>query len=168
MLETLPSEILMLIADWVSFSVFVLFGPGTDPHQLPATTLRVLSRASSRLYAVLIPRIYRTVSFCAASEWALNVLDVDPFFHHLGPSRAADYLQHTRHLQIRAPFHLVRFNRCAYYNIFRATGLPESPALLGASDEATAHQQFLDDVKDQLQLIFTHLGPNRLSTFELV
>lgn len=95
MLETLPSEILMLIADWVSFSVFVLFGPGTDPRQLPATTLRVLSRASSRLYAVLVPRIYRTVSFCAASEWALNVLDVDPFFRHLGPSRAADYLQHT-------------------------------------------------------------------------
>lgn len=30
MLETLPSEILMLIADWVSFSMFVLFGPGTD------------------------------------------------------------------------------------------------------------------------------------------
>ncbi|OGE46739.1 hypothetical protein PENARI_c124G04245, partial [Penicillium arizonense] len=45
-------------------------------------------------------------------------------------------------------------------------GLPESPATLGASDEATAHQQFLDDVKDQLQLIFTHLKPNRLSTFE--
>ncbi|KAJ5260657.1 hypothetical protein N7524_008681 [Penicillium chrysogenum] len=149
MLETLPCEILMLIADW-----------------LPVTTLRVLSRASSRLYAVLVPRIYRTVSFCAASEWALNVLDVDPFFRHLGPSRAADYLQHTRHLQIRAPFHLVRFNRCAYYNIFRAAGLPESPAPLGASDDATAHQQFLDDVKDQLQLIFTHLEPNRLSTFE--
>ncbi|KAF4768016.1 hypothetical protein HAV15_002970 [Penicillium sp. str.  len=149
MLETLPSEILMLIADW-----------------LPATTLRVLSRASSRLYAVLIPRIYRTVSFYAASEWALNVLDVDPFFRHLGPSRAADYLQHTRHLQFRAPFHLVRFNRCAYYNIFRATGLSESPAPLGASDEATAHQQFLDDVKDQLQLIFTYLEPNRLRTFE--
>ncbi|KAF4768749.1 hypothetical protein HAV15_002995 [Penicillium sp. str.  len=84
MLETLPSEILMLIADWV-----------LTARQLPVTTLRVLSRASSRLYAVLVPRIYRTVSFCAASEWALNVLDVDPFFRHLGPSRAADYLQHT-------------------------------------------------------------------------
>ncbi|KAJ5837640.1 uncharacterized protein N7525_002828 [Penicillium rubens] len=107
--------------------------------RLPVTTLRVLSRASSRLYAVLVPRIYRTVSFYAASEWALN---------------------------IRALFHLVRFNRCAYYNIFRAAGLPESPAPLGASDDATAHQQFLDDVKDQLQLIFTHLEPNRLSIFE--
>jgi hypothetical protein len=30
MLETLPCEILMLIADWVSFSVFDLFDPGTD------------------------------------------------------------------------------------------------------------------------------------------
>ncbi|KAJ5230957.1 hypothetical protein N7489_011665 [Penicillium chrysogenum] len=146
---TLPCEILMLIADWLS-----------------ATTLRVLSRVSSRLYAVLVPRIYRTISFCAASEWALNVLNVDPFFLRFGPSRAADYLQHVLQLQIKAPFHLVRFNRCAYYNIFRAAGLPESPATLGASDEATAHQQFLDDVKDQLQLIFTHLKPNRLSTFE--
>ncbi|KAJ5230968.1 hypothetical protein N7489_011676 [Penicillium chrysogenum] len=149
MLENLPGEILMLIADWLS-----------------ATTLRVLSRASSRLYAVLVPRIYRSISFCAASEWALNVLNVDPFFLRFGPSRAAGYLQHARHLQIKAPFHLVRFNRCAYYNIFRAAGLPESPATLGASDEATAHQQFLDDVKDQLQLIFTHLKPNRLRTFE--
>ncbi|KAJ6037929.1 hypothetical protein N7499_004088 [Penicillium canescens] len=149
MLNTLPCEILMFIADWLS-----------------ATTLRVLSRVSSRLYAVLVPRIYRTISFCAASEWALNVLNVEPFFLRFGPSRAADYLQHARHLQIKAPFHLVRFNRCAYYNIFRAAGLPESPATLGASDEAAAHRQFLDDVKDQLQLIFTHLKPNRLSTFE--
>ncbi|KAJ5775836.1 uncharacterized protein N7511_000847 [Penicillium nucicola] len=149
MLETLPSEILMLIADW-----------------LPTTTLRILSRASSRLYAVLVPRIYRIISFRAASEWALNVLDVDPFFRNFGPSRAADYLQHARHLQIKAPFHLVRFNRCAYYNIFRAAGLPNSPTTLGSSDEATAHGQFLDDVRDQLQLLFTHLKPNRLSTFE--
>ncbi|KXG45117.1 uncharacterized protein PGRI_096040 [Penicillium griseofulvum] len=121
----------MLIADW-----------------LPPAHLRALSRVSSRLYSVLVPHIYRTIAFHAASEWALNVLDVDSFFLHL------------------APFHLVRFNRCAYYNIFRAAGLTESPTTLGASDEATPHQQFLDDVKDQLQLVFTHLKPNSLSTFE--
>ncbi|KAJ5500669.1 hypothetical protein N7453_009720 [Penicillium expansum] len=149
MLETLPCEILMLIADW-----------------LPPAYLRALSRVSSRVYSVLVPHIYRTISFHAASEWALNVLDVDSFFLHLGQSRSVGYLQHVRNLQIQAPFHLVRFNRCAYYNIFRAAGLPESPTTLGASDEATAHQQFLDDVKDQLQLIFTHLKPNSLSTFE--
>ncbi|KAJ5855206.1 hypothetical protein N7455_009154 [Penicillium solitum] len=149
MLETLPCEILMLIADW-----------------LPPTHLRALSRVSSRLYSVLVPHIYRTIAFHAASEWALNVLDVDSFFLHLGQSRSVGYLQHVRNLRIQAPFHLVRFNRCAYYNIFRAAGLPESPSILGASDEATAHQQFLDDVKDQLQLIFTHLKPNSLSTFE--
>ncbi|KAJ5753566.1 uncharacterized protein N7511_007719, partial [Penicillium nucicola] len=63
---------------------------------------------------------------------------------------------------IKAPFHLVRFNRCAYYNIFRAAGLLNSPTTLGSSDEATAHRQFLNDVRDQLQLIFTHLKPNRL------
>ncbi|KAJ5531405.1 hypothetical protein N7527_004798 [Penicillium freii] len=42
----------------------------------------------------------------------------------------------------------------------------------GVSDDirnfgrGAAHQQFLDDVKDQLQLIFTNLKPNSLSTFE--
>ncbi|KAJ5409990.1 uncharacterized protein N7487_004349 [Penicillium crustosum] len=151
MLETLPCEILMLIADW-----------------LPPAHLRALSRVSSKLYSVLVPHIYRTIAFHAASEWALNVLDVDSFFLHLGQSRSVGYLQHVRNLQIQAPFHLVRFNRYAYYNIFRAAGLPESPTILGASDEATAYQQFLDDVKDQLQLVFTHLKPNSLSTFESV
>ena len=48
MLETLPSEILMLIADWVSFSVFVLFGPGTDPRQLPATHSSLTAPALER------------------------------------------------------------------------------------------------------------------------
>ncbi|KAJ5531453.1 hypothetical protein N7527_004846, partial [Penicillium freii] len=128
---------------------------------LPPAHLRALSRVSSRLYLVLVPHIYRTIAFHAASEWALNVLDVDSFFLYLGQSRSVGYLQH-------APFHLVRFNRCAYYNIFRAAGLPESPITLGASDEATAHQQFLDDVKDQLQMIFTYLKPNSLSTFESI
>ncbi|KAI2736042.1 hypothetical protein DTO013E5_9197 [Penicillium roqueforti] len=149
MLEKLPCEILMLIADW-----------------LPPASLRALSRASSKVYSILIPQIYRTIAYRADSEWALNVLDVGSFFLHLGHSRAADYLQHARHLQIQAPFHLVRFNRCAYYNIFRTVGLPASPNTLGASDEATAHEHFLDDVKVQLQLIFTHLKPNSLSTFE--
>ncbi|CAG8244243.1 unnamed protein product [Penicillium salamii] len=133
---------------------------------MPPASLRALSRASCRLYSILIPQIYRTIAFRAASEWALNVLDVGSFFLHLGQPRAADYLQHARHLQIQAPFHLVRFNRCAYYNIFRTARLPVSPNALGASDEATAHGQFMDDVKDQLQLIFTHLKPNSLSTFE--
>jgi hypothetical protein len=137
-------------------------------RQLPPASLRALSRASSRLYSILIPQIYRTISFRAASEWALNVLDVGSFFLHLGQPRAADYLQHARHLQIQAPFHLVRFNRCACYNIFRTAELPVSPNALGASDEATAHARFLDDVKDQLQLVFTHLKPNSLSTFEYV
>ncbi|KAJ5366158.1 hypothetical protein N7541_000099 [Penicillium brevicompactum] len=149
MLEKLPCEILTLIADW-----------------LPPASLRALSRASSRVYSILIPQIYRTIAYRADSEWALNVLDVGSFFLHLGHSRAADYLQHARHLQIQAPFHLVRFNRCAYYNIFRTAGLPVSPHTVGASDEATAHGQFLDDVEGQLQLIFTHLKPNSLSTFE--
>ncbi|CRL31280.1 Cyclin-like F-box [Penicillium camemberti] len=149
MLEKLPCEILMLIADW-----------------LPPASLRALSRASSRVYSILIPQIYRTIAYRADSEWALNVLDVGSFFLHLGHSRAADYLQHARHLQIQAPFHLVRFNRCAYYNIFRTAGLPASPNTLGASDEVTAHARFLDDVQGQLQLIFTHLKPNSLSIFE--
>jgi hypothetical protein len=162
MLEKLPCEILMLIADWVSpLVVFDLFDQFSD--RPPAASLRALSRASSRLYSILIYQIYRTIAFRAASEWALNVLDVGSFFLHLGQPRATDYLQHARHLQIQAPFHLVRFNRCAYYNIFRTAGLPVSPNALGASDEATAHGQFFDYVKDQLQLIFTHLNPHSLN-----
>ncbi|KAK9845679.1 hypothetical protein MYU51_007276, partial [Penicillium brevicompactum] len=48
MLEKLPCEILTLIADW-----------------LPPASLRALSRASSRVYSILIPQIYRTIAYRA-------------------------------------------------------------------------------------------------------
>ena len=101
MLEMLPCEILMLIADWVSPGVFGLFDSRPlTAYQLPPAHLRALSRVSSRLYSVLVPHIYRTIAFHAASEWALNVLDIDSFFLHLGQSRSVGYLQHVRNLQI--------------------------------------------------------------------
>ena len=102
MLEKLPCEILMLIADRVSpgLSCLICLIGSLTARQLPPASLRALSRASSRVYSILIPQIYRTIAYRADSEWALNVLDVGSFFLHLGHSRAADYLQHARHLQI--------------------------------------------------------------------
>ncbi|KAJ5642576.1 hypothetical protein N7490_006576 [Penicillium lividum] len=45
---------------------------------------------------------------------------------------------------------LARFNRCAYYSIFRAAG-PGCSSTLGVTDDAMAHAQFLEDIMDQLQ-----------------
>ncbi|KAJ5033089.1 hypothetical protein NUH16_003219 [Penicillium rubens] len=148
MLDRLPSEILNLIA-----------------HELPAASLCALSRASSRLHAVLIPLNYRAVTFRAASEWALNVLDIESFFVHHSHSPATGYLQHTRHLDFFAPMNLARFNRCAYYSIFRAAG-PGCSSTLGVTDDAMAHAQFLEDIMDQLQRVVAHLKPNSLRTFQ--
>ncbi|KAJ5642622.1 hypothetical protein N7490_006622 [Penicillium lividum] len=151
MLDRLPSEILILIA-----------------HELPAASLCALSRASSRLHSVLIPLIYRTVTFRAASEWALNVLDIESFFLHHSHPPATSYLQHTQHLDIWAPIYLARFNRCAYYSIFRTAGLSGCSSTLGSTDDATAHAQFLEDIADQLQRVVAHLKPDSLRTFQSV
>ncbi|CAG8320908.1 unnamed protein product [Penicillium salamii] len=117
------------------------------------------------MYLALVPKLYRDLSFCAVSEWALNVLDIDSFFLCHGSSRASSYLQHTKNLQIEAPIHLARFNRCAYYSIFRTVGLSQSLSTLGPSKTVTAHEQFLEDITDQLQLIFVHLKANKLVSF---
>ena len=102
------------------------------------------------------------------SEWALNVLDVDSFLLHHGHSRTASFLQNTRHLYIQAPIHLARFNRCAYYNIFRTAGLAQGPSTLGAADETRAHEQFLDDIANQLHVVLAQLKPDSLRTFQSV
>ncbi|KAJ5111890.1 hypothetical protein NUU61_001520 [Penicillium alfredii] len=149
MLDTLPCEILTMIADW-----------------LPPASLRALGRVSSGLYSVLVPQLYRAVTFRAASEWALNVLDVDSFLLHHGHSGTTSFLQHTRHLYIQAPIHLARFNRCAYYNIFRTAGLAQGPSTLGAADETRAHEQFLNDTADQLHVVLAQLKPDSLRTFQ--
>ncbi|CAG8282413.1 unnamed protein product, partial [Penicillium salamii] len=148
MLDELPLEILTLIA-----------------NLLPASSLRAFSHVSSRIYLALVPELYRDLTFCAISEWALNVLDIDSFFLRHGSSRASSYLQHTKNLHIEAPIHLARFNRCAYYSIFRTVGLSQSSSTLGASKNVTAHEQFLEDITVQLQLIFAHLKANKLVSF---
>ena len=129
-------------------------------------SLFAVSRASSRLYSTLNPLVYRTLTIRAADEWALNVLDVDSFFLHHEESQARGLLQHTKHLQIQAPIHHARFNRCAYYSIFRMAGLSEHSPANGASHEATIHQRFLRDIDQQILRIFACLKPNSLHTFQ--
>lgn len=105
--------------------------------------------------------------FRAASEWALNVLNIDDFFIQHSPS--GSHLLHTRHLKIDAPIHLTRFNRCAAFNIFRAVGLAADPfSTIGTPDDARAHEQFLEDIGDQLHLVFARLSPNHLRSFTCV
>ncbi|KAJ5640339.1 uncharacterized protein N7484_008201 [Penicillium longicatenatum] len=149
MLETLPYEILSSIAEW-----------------LAPETVRSLSQVSSRLYSVLAPLSYRTLTFRAASEWALNVLDIDTFFALHRQSGNRFNLEHARNLSISAPIQIARFHRCAYYNVFRDSGLARRSGSLGTSNEAKAHEQFLDDISRQLKLIFSHLQPSYLLSFE--
>ncbi|KAJ6033836.1 hypothetical protein N7460_000247 [Penicillium canescens] len=148
MLDELPLELLTLIA-----------------QSLPTSSLRALSCVSFRFYSALVPEIYRDLAFCALSEWALNVLNINSFFLRHGSLRASSYLQHTKNLHIEAPIHLARFNRCAYYSIFRTASLSRCSSTLGASNNATAHEQFLCDITDQLQLVFARLKPNSLYAF---
>ncbi|KAJ5146632.1 uncharacterized protein N7515_001196 [Penicillium bovifimosum] len=165
MLEDLPNELLENIAEWVRIPYFSPMEPERIADSLVTPlALRSLSHASSKLYHALVPRIYRVVVFRAASEWALNVLNVDDFFNH--HSKSASHLLHTRHLKFDAPIHLTRFNRCAAFNIFRAVGLAADPfSTIGTPDGAKAHQQFLEDIEDQLRLAFAHLSPGLLRSF---
>ncbi|CAG8221431.1 unnamed protein product [Penicillium salamii] len=148
MLDELPLEILTLIA-----------------NLLPASSLRALSHVSSRIYLALVPELYRDLTFCAISEWTLNILDIDSFFLRHGSSRVSSYLQHTKNLHIETSIYLARFNRCAYYSIFCTVGLSQSLSILGASKNVTAHKQFLEDITVQLQLIFSCFKANKLVSF---
>jgi hypothetical protein len=104
------------------------------------------------------------VEFRAASEWALNMLNIDKFF--ILHSKSTSHLLHTRHLKIDAPIHLTRFNRYAVFNIFRAVRLAADPfSSIGTPDNAKAHQQFLGDIGDQVSLAFGRLGPGLLRSF---
>lgn len=168
MLDTLPCEVLLLIANEVSA---LGLWEGHHLHnstQLPSASQYALSRVSSRMHFILLSVIYRRMTYQSSSEWALNVLDVDSFFHIHGHHRGAHFLRLTRHLQFWAPIYLARFNRCAYYNIFRASGCAESSSTLGTSDDAKAHAQFLGDVAEQLQLVLAHLKPQSLQSFQSV
>lgn len=143
-------------------------GTSLNSVQLPSTSQGALSRVSSRIHSILISIIYRRITYRSASEWALNVLDVDSFFHLHGLRRGHQFLQFTRHLQFCAPIYFARFNRCAYYNIFRASGCAGSASTLGTSDDAKAHAQFLGDVAEQLQWALVHLKPQSLQSFQSV
>ncbi|KAI2787058.1 hypothetical protein POX_f07413 [Penicillium oxalicum] len=147
MFDTLPSEILYHIADF-----------------LPPNSVCAVGRVSRRLHAIFTPIVYQSITLRATNEWALNVLDVDSFFLHHDYGRAQDCLRHTRHLCFQAPIQLVRFSRCAYYSIFRMTGMDGcSP---DAMSEVVAHKQFLRDLELQVSRIFSCLNPHSLRTFE--
>ncbi|KAJ5454976.1 hypothetical protein N7530_012745 [Penicillium desertorum] len=135
---------------------------------MPPDDLRSLSQVCSTINAALVPLIYRTVTFRAASEWALNVLDIDSFFWNHAHSQPLCYLHHTRHLNIQAPIYIARFNRCVHHSIFRTSGLREASSTLGTSDDAKAHRHFLDDISEQMHLIFACLKENSLRSFQWV
>ncbi|KAJ5369964.1 uncharacterized protein N7496_006056 [Penicillium cataractarum] len=149
MLEALPYELLFSIAEW-----------------LPPQAIRSLSRVSSKLYSTLIPLAYRSVTFRAASEWALNVLDVDSFFNLHQDLQECCHLLHTKNLSFVAPIHVARFNRCTYFNVFRTMGLRQSLSTLGTSNETKAHEQFLDDISRQIKVALAHLKPHNLRSFQ--
>ena len=115
---------------------------------------------------MLVSMIYQSVTLRAASEWTLNVLDVDSFFLHHGSDHASQYLAHVRKLKVESPINLARFNRCAYYSIFRITGLPSSSSRTGSPGDLLAHAQFLSDIADQLQRIMVYVPRDSLHTFQ--
>ncbi|CRL30219.1 Cyclin-like F-box [Penicillium camemberti] len=75
MLEIVPCEVILDIADWL----------------LPGD-LRAFRQVCSRVNSILVPLVYRTLTFRAPSEWALNVLDTDSFFWNHPRSQGLSYL----------------------------------------------------------------------------
>ncbi|KAF7589640.1 hypothetical protein BBP40_004013 [Aspergillus hancockii] len=141
MLDALPTEIVDMVAD-----------------RLPPPSLWALRQTSSRLHTVLVPRLYSTLTFRAASEWALSDLNVDRVLESRGSGPPNLTFHHTRHVQVTAPFHFARFNRCAYHRIGYASSLR-------AFGEPTAHQRFLDTLSGQLRRAFVQLNPHTLRSF---
>lgn len=137
-------------------------------YQLPPRAVRSLGQVSSRLHSTFVPHLYRTVKFRAPSEWALNVIDIDTFFRLHKVTRGPCYLQHTRELSISAPILLARFNRCAYFNVFRIAGQVGGVGTVGTSNEMKAHEQFLDDISRQLHFVQACLKPNHLRSLQYV
>lgn len=109
---------------------------------------------------------YRTISFRAKSEWALNVLDIEAFLQSHIESDVRWYIHQIRNLEFFAPIHIARFNRCAYYNAFRNCIDSKCRGILGTSNEAKAHEQFLDDISRQVQIILENLQNDQLRSFE--
>ncbi|KAL2841287.1 hypothetical protein BJX68DRAFT_278660 [Aspergillus pseudodeflectus] len=87
--------------------------------QLPQRDVRSLSLVSTTLYAAL-------------NEWALNILDVDPFLGGCPDHRAGEILRCTRQLTVKAL-------------IGTARGLT-----LGNPHEPTAHRGFLESLLSQM------------------
>ncbi|OJJ65594.1 hypothetical protein ASPBRDRAFT_79703 [Aspergillus brasiliensis CBS 101740] len=129
MLCQLPFEIIDAIAD-----------------VLPQHSVRSLSLVSTRLYAALFPRLHRTTTFRARNEWALNILDVHPFFRDHPGSRAGEILRHVRQIRFSAPINIARFYRCVYSSHFFLPALSHNRPTLGSPHESTAHQAFLNDL----------------------
>ncbi|KAL4891314.1 hypothetical protein BDV59DRAFT_194491 [Aspergillus ambiguus] len=142
MLLALPLEILCMVAD--------------------LRTIRSMSQVCTGLYAILIPRLYKSVSFRAGSEWALNDLDIDTFFRRYWGPRTAQFLRHTRQVAVKAPVRLARFNRCMYYKTSHLPPATHGQLILGSPHEPTAHEDLMTDLSAQLGRVLTHLRPNTL------
>ncbi|KAJ5346162.1 hypothetical protein N7452_004166 [Penicillium brevicompactum] len=165
MLQIVPCEVILDIADWVCHQMCI-FPPFLTTSKLLPGDLRAFSQVCSRVNSILVPLIYRTVTFRAPSEWALNVLDIDSFFWNHTRLQGLSYLRHTRHLNVQAPICISRFSRCANYSIFRASGLTQASCTLGTCDEVKAHRHFLDDITEQMYSVFACLKENSLRSFQ--
>ncbi|KAJ5216826.1 hypothetical protein N7468_009834 [Penicillium chermesinum] len=113
-------------------------------------SIRSLCLVSSRLFAAYRTIVYHTLAIRAESEWALNILDVEKFFGAHGGAGSCM---------------IARFNRCAYFNAFRNCAGHEQRGILGCSNEAKAHEQFVDDISRQVQLILSRLESDQLHSF---
>lgn len=109
---------------------------------------------------------YHNIDFYAKSEWALNVLNIDNFFHSHLEQKAIQYIRQIRRLGFIAPIKIARFNRCAYYNAFRTCAGSRCRGILGSSNDAKAHEQFLEDIYRQVRLILKLLQPDQLQSFK--
>ncbi|BCS00167.1 uncharacterized protein AKAW2_50508S [Aspergillus luchuensis] len=80
---------------------------------MPAATAQrsVLEFGFHRIICRPVPAASSNHHFRARNEWALNILDVHPFFRDLSSSRAGEILQHVRQIRFSAPIHIARFHR---------------------------------------------------------
>ena len=167
MLALLPNEILFMIAEKVwHFWLFLKKSLWHD--KLPHKSLRSFSQVSLRIRAMLVPFVYHSITFSAANEWALNVLNIETYFQHHQAAQPDHYLGHTRELCFSAPISIARFNRCACYNIFRVVEPLRSSVSLGASNDTTAHLQFSNDLSEQVDMCLRWLRPHYLRSFRYV
>lgn len=131
--------------------------------QLPSTAdLKSLNQVSRQLYCTTSARLYRDLTFSAASEWLLTCLNIQQFIDSRSRGTALQHLRSVRKLNITAPNHFVRNRRCSF-----RTALPYDWYIAKRQniDSDILHYDFLCDLMNQIWLIFDGLTVNALDGF---